>query len=311
MFETAGYIVGTSLMYAAPLILCALGGVLSENAGIVALGLEGMMTVGAFSAAAVVLFTGNPWLGFTVAGLAGALLAALHATASVNLRANQVVSGIAVNFLGAGSALFLSRILFQGSTVTLPVPLDQKMPRPMKGVFSQNSFSDLVFNQYATVYIALALACIIWYLLYRTPLGLRIRAVGENPEAADTLGVPVRAIRFSCVLASGLLAGFGGAGMSIAVVSSFRPTLISGHGFIALAAVIFGRWKPQGALGACLLFGSAQAFTVYLGGAGWGRNVPSQLLSMMPYVIALIILAGFIGKSYAPAAAGVPYPGGK
>lgn len=303
MLEALGFILGTSLMYAAPLIFCALGGVLSENSGVIALGLEGMMTLGAFTAATVGYFTGNPCLAFIAAGMAGAILAALHAAASVSLGGNQVVSGIAVNFLGAGSALFLSRIFFEGATVTIPVSLDRKIPRPMNGFFIPNSFQELVFNQYATVYLALLLVLVTWYILYKTALGLRIRAVGENPGAADTLGVRVGLIRYLCVIASGLFSGFGGAALSIAVVSSFRPTLISGQGFIALAAVIFGRWKPQGALGACLIFGGAQALIVYLG----DRNIPSQLLSMLPYVIALLVLTGLMGKNEAPAASGQPY----
>jgi len=161
-------------------------------------------------------------------------------------------------------------------------------------------------NRYATVYVALVMVALVWFVLYKTRLGLRIRAVGEHPQAADTLGVNVSKIRYLAVIMSGVFAGFGGAAMSLAIVSNFRPTLISGHGFIALAAMIFGKWKPQGALLACLLFGSAQGLSVFLGQFE-NLNVPSQFLSMLPYILTLIILVSFVGKSVAPAADGIPY----
>jgi len=303
MLEDVGFIVGTSLMFTAPLMLCALGGVLSENAGVTALGLEGMMTLGAFTAAASGNFTAGPWQAFLAAGLAGASLAALYAVATVGLGSNQVVSSIAVNFLGVGGSLFFCRVFFAGATMTPPVSLDRKIPRPLNGLFPPGSFPDLVLNQYATVYVALLLALLVWFFLSKTAAGMRIRAVGENPAAADCLGVRVGLIRSLSVVLSGAFAGFGGAAMSIALVSSFRPTLISGHGFMALAAVIAGRWKPQGALIACLLFGSSEALVVFFG----DRNIPSSLLSLLPYAIALVVLAGARGTAQAPAALGLPY----
>ncbi len=306
---TIGFILGTTLMYATPLIYTALGGVISENAGVVNIGLEGMMTIGAFTGAAVGYFTGNPWLAFIAAGLAGGFLALFHAIASVSFAADQVVSGIAINFLGPGLALFLSRIFFEGATMTKSISLNDKIPRPFNGIFPQNSILDLIFNQYATVYLAFFLVFIVWYSLYKTKFGLRLRAVGEHPKAADTLGVNVYKIRYWAVILSGVFAGFGGAAMSIAVVSNFRPTLISGQGFIALAAVIFGKWKPQGAMLAALLFGGAQGLTVYLGGTG--IQVSSQILAMLPYVITLIVLIGFVGKAVSPAANGVAYEKGE
>lgn len=300
-----GLIIGISLMYAAPLIYTALGGVMSENSGVVNIGLEGMMTIGAFVGATVAYYFGNPWLGFFAAGLAGGILALLHAVVCVTFVADQVISGVAINFLGPGLALFLSRIFFDGATMTKPIQLDQKIPRPLNGLFKQNSFLDLVFNQYATVYIAFVLVIIIWYLLYKTRLGLRIRSVGEHPRAADTLGVDVFKVKYFAVILSGILAGFGGASMSIAVVSNFRATLISGQGFIALAAMIFGKWRPQGAMWACLLFGFAQGLVVYLGGTD--ISVSFHLLSMIPYVLTLIVLMGFVGRASGPAANGIPY----
>ncbi|NBI05349.1 ABC transporter permease [Senegalia massiliensis] len=297
-------------MYAAPLLFTALGGVMSENSGVVNIGLEGMMSVGAFTGAAVGYFSGNPWLAFILAGLAAGVFGLLHAIASVTFHAEQVVSGIAINFLGPGIALFMSRLLFNNSTMTKSIDFSAKMPRPLNGVFESNSFLDLVFNQYATVYMAFILVFIVWFTLYKTKLGLRIRAVGEHPAAADTLGVSVTKIRYLSVILSGVFAGFGGAAMSIAVVSNFRPTLISGQGFIALAAVIFGKWKPQGAMWACLLFGAAQGLTVYLGGSSI-INISSQLLAMLPYLLTLIILTGFVGRATAPTANGEPYQKGE
>ncbi len=305
MLNNIGFLIGTTLMYSSPLIYTALGGVITENSGVVNIGLEGMMTIGAFAGAAVGFYTNNPWLGFLAAGMAGGLLALLHAIASVTFAADQVVSGIAINFLGPGLALFLSRIFFEGATQTKAIPLDFKIPRPLNGVFPQNSFLDMIFNQYATVYMAFVFVVIIWFVLYKTKLGLRIRAIGEYPKAADTLGINVFKLRYFAVIMSGVFAGFGGAAMSMAVVSSFRPALISGHGFIALAAMIFGKWRPQGAMWACLLFGATQGLVVYLGSTA--IEISTHLLSLLPYVITLLILMGFVGKSSAPAASGTAY----
>ncbi len=309
MLASLAFILGTTLMYSTPLIYAALGGVISENSGVVNIGLEGMMTVGAFVGATVTYFSGNPWLGFLSAGIAGGLLALLHAIASITFGADQVVSGIAINFLGPGLSLFFSRLFFEGSTMTKPIPLNNMIPRPLNGVFPKNSFLDQIFNQYATVYLAFVLVFILWYILYKTRFGLRVRAVGEHPKAADTLGVNVFRIRYISVILSGVFAGFGGAAMSIAVVSNFRPTLISGQGFIALAAMIFGKWKPQGAMWASLLFGAAQGLIIYLGSTA--IQISSQILAMLPYILTLVILTSFVGRAVAPAADGLPYEKGE
>lgn len=311
-----GVIIGITLMYSAPLMYTSLGGVLSENAGVVNIGLEGMMTIGAFAGATVAYFTQNPWLGFLAAGLAGGLLALLHAIACVTFTADHVVSGIAINFIGPGLSIFLTKIFFDGAAMTLPLDLDHKMPRPLNRFFSSISvsnpilkkmvnFLNSVFNQYATVYIGFLLVLVVWFLLYKTKTGLRIRSVGEHPRAAETLGVNVYRIKYLAVILSGILAGFGGAAMSIAVISNYRAALISGQGFIALAAMIFGKWKPQGAMWGCLLFGAAQGLVVHLGGTE--LEISSQLLAMLPYIITLVILMGFVGEAKGPAANGVPY----
>ncbi len=322
MLDNIALILGTTLMYSTPLIFTSLGGVISENAGVINIGLEGMMVVGAFIGATVGYYTANPWLAFLAAGAAGGIFGLLHAVACVTFGADQIVSGIAINFLGPGLSLFLARIFFNGATMTLSIDLNNKMPRILNSIFPNkdvlvernyegfrlgfmNFMNHFLGNRYATVYIALLLVLIVWFVLYKTRLGLRIRAVGEHPTAADTLGVNVFKIRYLAVITSGVFSGFGGAAMSLAIVSNFRPTLISGHGFIALAAMIFGKWKPQGALIACLIFGGAQGLTVFLG--QYDLNISSQILSMIPYILTMIILIGFIGKAVAPAADGIPY----
>ena len=305
IINDVGIIIGISLMYAAPLMFTSLGGVMSENAGVVNIGLEGMMTIGAFVGAAVAYFTRDPWIGFIAAGLAGGGLAILHAVACVTFAADHVVSGIAMNFIGPGLALFLCKVFFDGAAMTIPLDLDHKIPRPLNGILTPDSFLNSVLNQYATVYIAFLLVFIVWFLLYKTKIGLRIRSVGEHPRAADTLGVNVYKMKYLAVILSGVFAGFGGAALSIAVVSNYRASLISGQGFIALAAMIFGNWKPQGAMWGCLLFGAAQGLVVYLGGTS--LKVSSQILAMIPYIITLIILIGFVGEASGPAANGLPY----
>lgn len=305
IISNLGVIIGTTLMYAAPLIYTSLGGVISENAGVVNIGLEGMMAIGAFAGATVTYFTQSPWLGFLAAGLAGGSLALLHAIACITFTADHVVSGIAINFIGPGLALFLTKMIFDGAAMTLPIDLNNKMPRPLNGVFPPNSFLNFLFNQYATVYIAFFLVLAVWFFLYKTRIGLRLRSVGEHPRAADTLGVDVYKTKYLAVILSGVLAGFGGASMSIALVSNYRITLISGQGFIALAAMIFGNWKPQGAMWGCLLFGAAQGLEVYLGGTSLG--ISSQLLAMLPYIITLVVLIVFVGGASGPAANGLIY----
>lgn len=306
-------IISITLLYSAPLIFTALGGVISENGGVVNIGLEGMMTLGAIVGAIVGFYTGNPWFAFFCGGLGGMALALFHAIATVHFQADHVVSGIAINLIGPGLSLFLCRIFFEGAAMTKSIPFENKLPQLFYGVFTNElinahpwmNYLKIIFQQYVIVYIAFILVFVMWYLLYKTKLGLRIRAVGEHPRAAETLGVNAYRIKYICVLASGFLAGLGGASMSLAIVSNFRETLISGQGFIAMAAVIFGNWKPQGAFVACLVFGAAQGLSVILGNLG--IQLDTNLLSMLPYVITLLALIVFVKSSHAPSASGEPY----
>ena len=304
-------ILSTTLMYSTPLIFTALGGIFSENSGIVNIGLEGMMTIGAFAGATAGVLTGNPWIAFLIGGIAGGLFALIHAIATVSFNADHTISGVAINLLAPGVALFTSKILFNGSVTTPTIPMENKIPRPFNGIFESGSMLDTIFNTYATTYIALAMIFVVWFVLYKTKFGLRIRAVGEHPGAADTLGINVSKVRYISVILSGILAGLGGASMSLAIVSTFRPSLISGQGYIALAAVIFGKWRPQWAGAACILFGFSTGLTVYLGNPTLGININENLLSMLPYVVTLVMLVLFVKTSKAPAALGSSYKKGE
>lgn len=293
-------LLGITLMYSTPLVLAAQGSVISEVAGVVNIGIEGMMTIGAFTGAAVGFYSGNPWIGFACAGLAGAVFGLIHAFASVTCKADQTVCGIAMNLIGPGLSLFLCRLFFEGGTQTRPVTnkIPKLFPNGLEG-----SLNNL--NVDMTTVIALIVAIVMCFIFYGTTWGLHLRAVGEHPAAADTLGINVYKVRYICVIISGLLAGLGGASMTLAIVPQFMPTAISGQGFIAIAAVIFGKWTPHGSYFACLLFGFAQALTVVLGGSSF--SVPSEILAMLPYVLTILILILFVGRASAPKANGVPY----
>ena len=275
-----------TLMYSTPLVFGAMGGVISEKSGVVNIGIEGMMAVGAFTAASVSYYTGSPWIGFFSGGIAGALVGLLHAIASVSFRADQTVSGIAINMIGSGLTLFMANLLFGGANS--PV-LQKKMPK--------------IFGIDSPAIIALICVVLLWVFLYRTKWGLRVLAGGEHPAAADTLGVNVYKIRYLSVIASGFFSGLGGAAVTVSLISNFTPTSITGQGFIALAAVIFGKWTPHGAYGAALMFGFAQALAIYLGA---GSSIPSQFYAMLPFVLTLVVLI-LVGKSEAPRADGQPY----
>lgn len=299
------FIIGTALMYATPLIFGSLGGVTSERSGVINIGIEGLMTFGAFMGSLLAVKTGNIWWAFFGAGLSTTLLVLLHALASIEFRANQVISGMSLNFIGPGLALYMCRYFFDGASITPPLNLENKIPKLSDTKLLDNQIFDLVFNQYLSVYVAILAVIFITYLLLKTPFGLHLRATGEHPKAIKTQGLNPKFYQYVGVLSSGFLAGLGGASMSLAMVSNFRPTLISGHGFIALAALIFGKWHPIGATLACLFFGLAQALVVYFGGFE-NFVISSQLLALLPYLMTIVILVGFIGKAESPKALGTP-----
>lgn len=304
MINTITLLIGVTLMYSTPLIFGALGGVISERSGVINIGIEGMMTIGAFVGAAVGYYSGNPWAGLLCAGIAGGALALLHGIAYISFRADQTISGVAINLLGPALAVFFCRLTFDGATVSYPVP--NKLPK-LLGSGVRGMKANL--NIDIMVLVALAFAVVMWFVLYRTKWGMRILAVGENPAAADTLGINVYRTRYICVILSGILAGIGGSAVTLGIVAQFSQTAIAGQGFIALAAVIFGKWKPQGVYKACLIFGFAQALTVVLGGGA--ISIPTEILAMLPYVLTVVSLIMFVGKSVAPKADGVAYVKGK
>lgn len=296
-------ILGNTLSNAAPVLMAGLGGMMSEKSGVINIGLEGMMTIGALVGAVVGYYLGKPWLAFLCGGLAGAFFGLIHAIISVSLGGDQTISGIAINTLGPGLALFLARMFFDGATQTPSIDLKNKIPRLFRG--SENQVMQNLFGQYATVYIALIMVLVLYLFLYKTKWGLRVIAVGEHPKAAETLNISVTKTRYWAVIFSGFMAGLGGASMSLAVVSSFSQSLIAGQGYIALVTVIFGNWRPQGVLIGSLFFGLAQSIATYLGGSS--INVPIEFISMIPYIATLLILIIFQRKSKAPKASGKAY----
>ncbi|MDR2771639.1 MAG: ABC transporter permease [Clostridiales Family XIII bacterium] len=308
MFSSSdiGLLISSTLTYATPLIIAGLGSIMSETSGVVNIGIEGQMVVGAFSCAAAATIFGNPWAGLLAAILAGAIFGLLHALACITFKADQTISGIAINLLAPGAAVYFCKALFDGSTQTRPVELTGKLPLVLGGVFPENSFLDYMFKNYVSVYLCLLLALGIWFLLFKTRMGLRIRAVGEHPRAAATLGIGVFRLRYFCVVLSGILAALGGAVIPLSTVSYFFPSIISGQGFIAIAAVIFGKYKPGSTVLACLLFGFCKSLSLSLGNPKFALSVSVHLLSMIPYIITLLVLL-FIGKSHAPAASGKIY----
>ena len=295
-----------TLEAAALLLLPALGGVISERSGVVNIAMEGMMLTGAFFAVVADLAWGNPWLGALVGIVAGGLMALIHAVVSIRFKADQIVSGIAINIFAAGLTVFLIN-QFYGQKDIGHVVQSQLLPYLNIPLLDQIPFlGRVLFQHNVVVYAAVILLVVVQIVLFRTRLGLRIRAVGEHPQAADTAGINVFAIRYGAVITSGMLSGLAGAFLAIGISNTFVPNMTDGRGYIALAAMIFGKWTPLGAFVACLIFGFGQA--IY--DANSIIHVSQYLLSMLPYVLTLIVLAGIVGRSIPPAADGVPYAPG-
>ncbi|MGC4123205.1 MAG: ABC transporter permease [Myxococcales bacterium] len=298
-------ILASTLDFAPSVLLAALGGVISERAGVVNLGLEGMMRLGAFFAAAATLASGDPWIGLGAGMAAGAVGALLHGYLSIRWRSDQVVSGIALNLVALGGVTFLVESMY-GRTDTEPSATLGKLSLSfLDGVPLLRAFC----NHSWLAWLALLAPVALHLVLYKTALGLRILAVGEKPQAAATLGVRVNRLRYACVVASGLFAGLGGASLSVSTLNQFNNHMPAGQGFMALAAMVFGKWTPLGATGAALFFAAANALRISLASSlPWVKDyVPSGFLLALPYVLTLLLLAGFVGKARAPAADGVPY----
>lgn len=293
-------IISASIRMATPLMLAALGGVFSERSGVVNIALEGMMLNGAFAAVVATHYSGNPWVGLLAAVLVGLVTALIHGVVTITFKADHIVSGVAVNLLALGATQFTCWVVYGNSgnserVVGLPVwriPLVDRVP----------VLGHILSGHSPLVYMAILLVLLAHFLLFKTVFGLRLRAVGEHPLAADTMGIKVTVMRYWGVLISGVLAGLGGAFLSLNT-HYFVKNMSGGRGFIALAAMIFGKWTPFGAAGACLLFGFLEALQMSLQGGG----VPTQFIQMIPYLATMVVLASAVGRATPPAAVGRPY----
>ncbi len=304
-------LIHNTIVYSTPLILAALGGVYSERSGVVNIALEGFMIMGAFTSAVVTIFLSDylgvfsPYVSLLVVIFVGMLFALLHAVASVSYKANQVVSGVAINFLAAGISIFLVTQFFNGAkqTTTIKFLLSKwQIPYLSDIPYLGKAF----FSEYPTSYLAFFLVLLSYIVIYKTPFGLRLRAVGEHPHAVDTLGISVKKMRYIAVIISGGLAALGGATVTLTTSANFSHNTISGQGFIAIAAMIFGKWHPVGAMFAALFFGLTQAIKSLSQVLGLEDILSVDLINMLPYLVTIIVLA-IVGKTTAPKAIGKPY----
>ncbi len=306
LFTTA-FVIGllqATLRTATPLLLAGLGELFSERAGVLNISLEGTMLIGSLFGFLAANKTDNLWLGIAAGGIAGMLIALIHAVLSVSFGVSQVVSGVGINILCIGLSLTTYRSVFGMASSGVPrAPAQEAFAIPWLSDIP--IIGEILFQQLPLVYIALLLVPITWFILYRTELGLKIRAVGEHPLAAETLGVNVYFIRYLCVMICGLLTGVAGTFLSLGLLNIFLDNMTSGRGWIALAVVIFGKWKPFGVLWAALLFGLANAFQLRVQAAGF--DIAYQFLLMAPYVLTIVVLVGAVGRSTAPAALAVPF----
>ena len=296
-------LLAATLRFATPLVFAAIGGIFNERAGVINIGLEGMVLAGAFFGIWATAWSGSWVVGILMAMAFGGLLATIHAYFSIHLRADQIVVGTAINFLALGITGYLFRYIYgtQGTPSDIARIPDVVLPGFIRDI---PYFGDVFGQLNLMIWLMFALLVISWVVLFKTPIGLRLRSVGEHPKAADTVGINVYAIRYAAVIVSGMLAGLGGAYISFGFGGAFNEGMSDGRGFIALAAVIFGKWNPFGAFGACLLFGFASAISIPLQREA---DISANLLSTLPYVLTLIALVGVIGRSVGPAAVGRPY----
>lgn len=317
IFHTIVVLLESTIRVSVPLIFAALAGLFTERAGVFDIGLEGKMLGAAFAAGAVAAVTQSVAAGLAAAVLISVLLSLVHGYASITQRGSQIVSGVAINFIVAGSTVILGEAWFRqgGRTPALGagarfqvwnLPFaDAVRDVPILGPI----YADLLSGHFALTYLAFAMVPISWWILYRTRFGLRLRAVGENPGAVDTAGISVVWMRYRAVICCGILCGFAGAYLSMAMTAGFVKGMTAGKGYIALAALIFAKWKPVNVMFACLLFGFLDAFAIRMQGSPLPiiGPVPVQLMQALPYILTVILLAGFIGKAIPPKAGGVPY----
>ncbi|CAM3942058.1 ABC transporter permease [Paracoccus yeei] len=315
-FPTVIQILDSAVRLMVPLLLACLAGLYSERAGVFDIGLEGKMLMAAFASGSVAYATGSAWAGLA-AGIAGSLvLSLIHGLASITFRGNQLISGVAINFLASGLTVLLGQRIFAlgGRTpsldgtarfteITLPFA-EALRPVPVVG----RIYADLISGHSVLVYLGLAIVPLTWWVLYRTRFGLRLRAVGENPASVDTAGVSVTRLRYGAVLICGVLCGIAGAYLATAISAGFVKEMTAGRGFIALAALIFAKWRPWGALGATFLFGLMEAVANRYPNLDLGIvTIPSMFMTALPYILTVIILAGFVGRAIPPRAGGEPY----
>jgi ABC-type uncharacterized transport system permease subunit len=299
------------------LLLACLAGLFSERAGVFDIGLEGKMLAGAFAGASAAAVTGSAWMGVGAAVMAAVFFALVHGFASITNRGNQIVSGVAINFVVAGATILLGQAWFREGGRTPQLSNDARFS-PIELPFADalrdvpvigQVYSDIISGHSVLVYVAFLMVPISWWILFRTRFGLRLRAVGENPAAVDTAGISVTWLRYRAVICCGILTGLAGAYLSLAQSPGFVKDMTAGRGFIALAALIFAKWKPVPAMFACLLFGFLDAFAIRFQGTAFPLvgQLPVQLMQALPYILTVILLAGFIGKAIPPKAGGVAY----
>ena len=311
-------VLDATIRVSTPLILCAMAGIFSERAGVIDISLEGKLLATAFAAASVAAWTGSAWLALAAGMSVGIVLALVHGFACITHRGNQVVSGLAINILASGLTVVLGIAWFSQGGQTPSLGSEARfMPIELPGAsaFAERVpgigtfFHDVISGHNLLVYVAFVLVLATWWVVYRTRFGLRVRAVGENPLAIDTAGLSVSRLRYSSLAICGLLAGIGGTYLSVAQNAAFVREMSAGQGYIALAAMIFGKWRPVPAMLACLMFGFLDAIAIRLQGInvpGIGE-VPVQFIQALPYILTVVLLAGFIGKAVAPKAIGVPF----
>ena len=315
-YATLLQVLDSTVRLATPLLLACLAGLFSERAGIFDIGLEGKMLMAAMLSAAVAYVSGSVWLGLLAGVGASMLLAALHGLASITFRGNQLISGVAINFLAAGLSVLIAQDWFSpgGRTPSLMAgarfePINLPFADAMAGVpVIGPVYQQLISGHTLPVYLAFLCVPLTWWVLYRTRFGLRLRAVGENPAAVDTAGISVVGLRYAAVMICGLLCGIAGAYLATALQAGFIKDMTAGRGYIALAALIFAKWRPWYALGACLLFGFLQAIALRFQSIDLGGiTIPVQVMDALPYILTVVILAGFVGRAIPPRAGGEPY----